>query len=214
MPESRWNRGAGRTSSPNSGRGARKTPQQETLTGPRRGGCGLLGRMQLTAPRALLSSGTLGRGFPWCRFVWRKPCDQISTRPLPVPPSPLPRFPAVLADVTAGTPATHGGGQQTELDARGCPPTAPGPRAPTRITPGRLGIPTRSGLVAPCPGSRSGSAAARPTGPASTPRTTRSPTPTRCTPARSSGSPARTGPPRRTRPAQPALIRGLRRRTR
>jgi len=38
--------------------------------------------------------------------------------------------PAVLADVTAGTPAAHGGGQQTELDARGCPPTAPGPRAP------------------------------------------------------------------------------------
>ncbi len=30
----------------------------------------------------LLSSGTTRRGSPWCRSAWRKPCDQISTRPL------------------------------------------------------------------------------------------------------------------------------------
>ena len=41
---------------------------------------------------------------------------------------------AVLADVTAGTPAAHGGGQSTELDAGIVRQLRPGRSLPTRIT--------------------------------------------------------------------------------
>ena len=60
--------------------------------GPRHGGRTLLGRNATDRPRACpCPPARPGRGFPWCRSVRSEQCDQISTRPPPVPPSPSPQ---------------------------------------------------------------------------------------------------------------------------
>jgi len=71
----------------------------------------------------LLSSATLRPRFPWCRCAWRKPCDQISTRPLPVPA--LAAVPAVL------------GGKHDSRIARRRDSTGPNAREPR----GSCGVP-------------------------------------------------------------------------
>ena len=84
----------GRTSPPSPGTGRPHDAPAGNTDGPECGRRGLLGRNASDRPARALVLRHAQAEFPWCRCAWRKPCDQISTRPLPVPPSPA--VPAVL----------------------------------------------------------------------------------------------------------------------
>ena len=109
MPESRRNRG-GAYIITQPGTGTRKMPQPDTLTAPGAAGAGSLGRNASDRPaRVLLSSGIPRRGFPSLLRFRLEEAVRSDEHALAAC--------TALAVVTAGIPAAHDGGQQTELDA-------------------------------------------------------------------------------------------------